>query len=59
MTRCVHRYKGLFGRYVPRGRNTRNGYYLIEHQCQIKGCSHWRTSFKYLIKKRVGGLKNG
>lgn len=57
--RCIHRYKGLYGNYVPRFRKTRiNGkwYFVTDYQCQIKGCNHWRLArFKYKLTKKEEG----
>jgi len=54
--RCVHRYKGLYGNYVPRFRRMKeNGklYFVTDYQCQIKGCNHWKLAhFKHLLPKR-------
>ena len=45
--RCVHRYKGLFGKYMPRFKRTRDGYWLTQYKCQIIGCNHWQTWWRH------------
>ncbi len=52
--KCIHRFKGIFGNYVPRwkvriidGKN----YHCVDYQCQIKGCQYWKLNrFKNRIK---------
>lgn len=44
--RCIHRYKGLYGRYQPYLRHTKDGYIITEYKCQIIGCGHWEPHFK-------------
>lgn len=51
--RCLHRYKGLNGNYHPRFRKTRDGYFVTDYQCQIKGCNHWKlNAFKHKLPKK-------
>ena len=45
--KCTHRYKGIWGIYHWRMRDTRDGYTLTEYLCQIKGCKHWKVGFKH------------
>ncbi len=44
--RCLHRYKGYEGDYTWRDRKTRDGWWITDYQCQIKGCNHWKETFK-------------
>ena len=57
--KCNHRYKGIYGNYVPRfkvriidGRK----HFCTDYQCQIKGCKHWKinaSAHKLPRKKRI------
>ena len=54
--KCTHRYKGIYGIYVPRCKiRIINGekYFCTDYQCQIKGCSHWKINhFKHKMTKK-------
>lgn len=50
---CTHRYKGLYGNYEPRFRQTRDGYFITDYKCQIKECNHWKLAhFKHKINSQ-------
>lgn len=61
--KCQHRYKGIYGLYVPRGKvRIIDGqkYQCVYYQCQIKGCSHWKINshkHKFYKSKEVKKMK--
>lgn len=53
--RCLHRYKGLDGLYVPRFKKRKidgEWKFVTEYECQIKGCKHWQIHFINTILAR-------
>jgi len=62
--RCIHRYKGLYGRYEHAFRLTNydsngNNYIITSYKCQIIGCNHWKDVFKHIHKKRLPKYEGG